>query len=514
MLYRYQIYALSITCLAVTLLLEYVMPIGTFISAGYIFAVIIAIYSPNKVDAVVVSVLSCILILFSVLFLHGKSGYISAAVNHTFSLLGVVASMFFVLYIKTLQKNAERDNKQVESLFSNATEGIILTNKKGEIELINPFAERMFGYAKDELIGKKIEVLIPRELHNRHEKHRERFHEDPVNRPMGAGRDLYALKKDGQIFPVEISLSHYKIGRESYATAFIIDITVRKKQYEELQLANQEIGSLNVALEQKVKDRTIALHETLSQLEQSKEDLSKALEKEKEVSDLKSRFVSTVSHEFRTPLSTILTSASLIRSYKANEEKQERHINRIEESVGHMNAMLEDLLSLGKLEEGLIEVKPEQFNLHAAITDISTEMMETNRRRNPIVYLNNGNGYVYTDKRLLKNILINLISNAIKFSSENAEIIVSSETSVKIFNISVKDLGIGISDEDQKHLFERFFRAQNAVNIKGTGLGLHIVTKYLELLQGNIAVESKLGEGTKFTITIPNTSHYEENTGN
>lgn len=496
------------------MLLEYFMPAGTYISAGYIFAVIITIYSPNKIDAVIASVTSSIAILFAVFFLHVESNYVATAINHTFSLIGVIASMFFVLYVKTLQKLAERDNKQVESLFTNATEGIILTNQKGEIELINPFAERMFGYGKDELIGKKIEVLIPRNLHKKHERHREGFHGHPVNRPMGEGRDLYALRKDGEVFPVEISLSHYKLGRESYATAFIIDITVRKRQYDDLQIANQEISTLNIALEQKVKDRTIALHETLSQLEKSKEELSRALEKEKEVSDLKSRFVSTVSHEFRTPLSTILTSASLIRSYKVDEEKRERHINRIEESVTNMNAMLEDLLSLGKLEEGLIEVRPDGFNLQTAIADLTAEMMETSRKRNPIVYKHEEGSYIYTDKRLVKNILINLISNAIKFSPEGADILVLSEVINGVAKISVQDTGIGISDEDQKHLFERFFRAQNAINIKGTGLGLHIVTKYLELLQGSIAIESKLEQGTTFTITIPNTSNHEEDTGN
>lgn len=514
MLQKYRIQTFSIICLAVTLLLEYFMPAGTYISAGYIFAVIVTVYSPNKTDAVIASVISSIAILIAVFFLHNQGDFATSAINHTFSILGVVTSMFFVLYVKTLQKNAERDNIQVESLFTNATEGIVLANQKGEIELINPFAERMFGYNKDELIGQKIEVLIPRDLHKKHERHREGFHENPINRPMGAGRDLYALKKDGCVFPVEISLSHYKIGRESFATAFIIDITVRKKHFEELQLANQEISSLNVALEQKVKDRTVALHETLSQLEQSKEELSRALEKEKEVSDLKSRFVSTVSHEFRTPLSTILTSASLIRSYKADEEKRERHINRIEESVTHMNAMLEDLLSLGKLEEGLIEVKPDFFSLPTAIADLSGEMMETSRKRNPILYSPDSGDLVYTDKRLIKNILINLISNAIKFSPVDSDIVIKSMVDDNNIIISVADSGIGIAEEDQKHLFERFFRAQNAINIKGTGLGLHIVVKYLELLRGSISIESKLEEGTTFTIKIPNTSKHEEDTGN
>ncbi len=501
---NYKITYLSIALTLFALFLEYIMPSGTYISAGYILGVIVTIYAKDKAEVVFSAVVASIAIFGAVFLLHPNQEYYTSAINHSFTLMGVVAAMFFVLYVKQIQLKAERDTLQLESLFSNATEGIILSNKAGEIELINPFAEKMFGYDEGELIGKKIEVLIPRTIHARHEKYREGFHDNPVNRPMGAGRDLYALKKSGDVFPVEISLSHYKVGRESYVTAFIIDITVRKRQYEEIERVSREVRELNIALEQKVKDRTVVLHETLSQLEVSKDELAKALEKEKEVSDLKSRFVSTVSHEFRTPLSTILTSASLIKSYVNDEMKRQRHVHRIEESVTHMNAMLEDLLSLGKLEEGLIEVRRDIFDIAEFLGNLTQEMAETTKRKNPILYSFEGIKDVNTDKRLVKNILINLISNAVKFSEAGKPVSVVAKANQELITISVTDAGIGISEEDQKHLFTRFFRGQNAANIKGTGLGLHIVTKYLELLDGSISLSSKLDEGTTFTITIQN----------
>ena len=307
------------------------------------------------------------------------------------------------------------------------------------------------------------------------------------------------------------NFSNYGLQYGSALEVILLSVAIidRFKQFREQSI--KRLNELNVfrkkvneELEQKVKDRTIVLHETLSQLEVSKDELAKALEKEKEVSDLKSRFVSTVSHEFRTPLSTILTSASLIKSYVNDALKRERHVHRIEESVTHMNAMLEDLLSLGKLEEGLIEVRRDIFDINEFLGNLTQEMAETTKRKNPILYSFEGIKDVNTDKRLVKNILINLISNAVKFSEAGKPVSVVAKANQELITISVTDAGIGISEEDQKHLFTRFFRGQNAANIKGTGLGLHIVTKYLELLDGSISLSSKLDEGTTFTITIQN----------
>jgi len=399
------------------------------------------------------------------------------------------------------------------SLFANATEGIVLANRAGEIVLVNPCAEKMFGFTKEEMIGQKIEILLPDAVRMKHVEHRESFHKNPVNRSMGAGRDLFAKRKDGSVFPVEISLSHYNLEGQVYVIAFVIDITIRKHnediqrmQREELQRVSNEIKKLNAELEQKVQDRTMMLRETLAQLETSKEELEQALEREKELSDLKSRFVSTVSHEFRTPLAAVLSSASLIGKYVKEEEqeKREKHIGRIKESIKHLNDMLEDLLSLGKLEEGLVEAKLQSFNCIEFMGDFIAEMKAIAKSGQQITFVHSGGNDVVSDRRLLRNILLNLVSNAIKFSPENSLIEISCVNKNEELAVSVKDSGIGISEEDKQHLFERFFRARNAQNIQGTGLGLHIVSKYLELLNGKINLQSEVDKGTTFTITIPN----------
>ncbi|MFN8310999.1 MAG: PAS domain-containing sensor histidine kinase [Chitinophagales bacterium] len=410
-----------------------------------------------------------------------------------------------------MERNLHSD-VMMASLFANATEGIILANRAGEMVLINPCAERLFGYSKEELLKQRIEMLLPDSVREKHVHYRESFHAHPVNRSMGSGRDLFAKRKDGTVFPVEVSLSHFNLDGETYIIAFLIDITVRKeheeiqnKQRLELQRITNEIKKLNADLEQKVLDRTMMLRETLAQLEQSKEELETALEKEKELSDLKSRFVSTVSHEFRTPLATVLSSASLIAKYtnSTDQEKREKHVGRIKEGVKHLNAMLEDLLSLGRLEEGLVEPKREELNAPEFIGSFISEIKDILKTGQQIAYEHQGDAHIVMDRFLLKNILMNLISNASKFSPEDAVIDLKTKNCNENLILSVADKGIGISEEDQQHLFERFFRARNAQNIQGTGLGLHIVSKYLQLLNGKIELKSEENKGSCFTITIP-----------
>lgn len=415
-------------------------------------------------------------------------------------------------------KQQLNNSQLITSLFTYATEGIILANRQGEIVLINPYGEKMFGYTREELTGQRIEVLIPASLRHKHEAHRDYFHKHPVNRSMGTGRDLYAQRKDGSTFPVEVSLSHYESNGETFVIAFVIDITVRKhneeilrNQKEELERVSQEIKKLNSELEQKVEDRTMMLSETLIQLEKSKNELEASLEKEKELSDLKTRFVSTVSHEFRTPLSTVLSSANLIDKYETTgeQDKRARHVQRIKESVKHLSDMLEDLLSLGKLEEGLIVPKVEMFDSKSFMSDFIAEMNELAKPTQYLNFTQKGTVQICTDKRLLKTVLLNLLSNALKFSSEGGHIDIKLESDDDKIVLSVKDDGIGISVEDQEHLFERFFRARNAANIQGTGLGLHIVSKYVELLAGKVSLKSALGSGTTFIVTIPNHAYHE-----
>lgn len=403
------------------------------------------------------------------------------------------------------------DISHLHSLFENATEGIILTDSQGIIILVNPAASRMFDYRSDEITGQPIEILIPDQLKKHHSKLRDGFYHKPSNRVMGRGRDLYGRKKDGSGLPVEVSLSYYHKQDKLFVIAFIVDITRRKEieqnvldQQKELERVTREIRTLNAELEIKVEERTLILKEALQRLEQSQEELNEALGKERQLNEIKSRFVSMASHEFRTPLSTVLSSASLLAKYTEADEqdKRNRHIDRIKNSVKDLNDILEDFLALGKLDEGRVECRNDRFNLQGFINDLADEFKPHLKINQQLIIQYNGLADFSSDKKLLKNIVINLISNAIKFSGEGTAISMHVTTSPEKAIISIQDRGIGIPKEDLAHLFTSFFRGANVTNIQGTGLGLHIVKRYLDLLGGEIEITSCLGEGTVATITL------------
>jgi PAS domain S-box-containing protein len=391
------------------------------------------------------------------------------------------------------------DTKEgIDALFLYATEGILITNERGEIIKINPSAERLFKYEPGELLGKKIEVLIPPRF-SKHQKYREDYNEHPHARSMGVGIDLYGLKKDGTEVSVEISLSPYTTGEGKFVVAFIVDTTMRKQ-------AEERMKNYSAELEKQVKNRTMILEEAIHELEKTKKDLHNALQKERELNELKTRFVSMASHEFRTPLTTMMSSLSLVTKYgeQNDKENQSKHVTKIKTSINNLTDILNDFLSVSKLEEGKLENMPEEIQVKSFVAEVISEMKSMATQGQVLSHSHTGNEIACIDKKFLKNVLFNLISNAIKFSPVDGVVDVACHVSNSFIKIIVKDNGIGISEADQKHLFERFFRGNNATHIQGTGLGLNIVAKYAELMNGTIDVESKENDGTTFTLIVPN----------
>lgn len=409
-----------------------------------------------------------------------------------------------------MDKQLRREQEKFKAIFQNASLGILVINQTGDITLANDFLLRQFGYPNaEELVGKKVEILIPKRYHHEHVADRDNYMEHPQTRPMGMGRDLFGIKKDGTEIPLEISLSSYSSDEEIFSIAFISDISARievqnKLLEQRLALAavNKKMEALNEELEKKVAARTSKLQETMEKLEASKDELSKALSKEKDLGDLKSAFVSMASHEFKTPLSTILSSASLLAKYKMTEEQQKRdkHVQRIKSSVINLNNILNEFLSLGKIEDGKLTVHETVFNIKELITQQLNEMAEILKPGQHVNYQHSGITNATLDEGLFKNILINLLSNAVKFSAENKPVFIYTSVENKHLKFSIRDEGIGISKKDQEHLFEIFYRATNAVNIAGTGLGLHIVAKYVEIMHGKIDIKSEMDKGTVISL--------------
>lgn len=396
-----------------------------------------------------------------------------------------------------------------EAVFTHATIGIIVSDEQGRIVSANRYARTLFGYNEDEMNNLVIEALVPDSVAPRHEQLRASFNVNPQVRAMGHGRDLYAKRKDGSVFPAEISLSYFYREKAILVVGYIIDSTAKKEAEQTLLEQKRRIEHLNADLEQKVADRTHALVATLRQLEESKDELAKALAAERELGELKSRFVSLASHEFRTPLTAVLNAATLIEKYPNGDQqdKRQKHINRIRASVKHLNDILEEFLSVGKLEEGKVEAHATQVDIAQLLNETVADMQGILKPGQTVQIQLGCLAPVWLDPSLLRKILVNLLSNGVKYSGPGSVVTVQATCADSQLTLTIQDQGVGISKEDQEHLFERFFRAKNVTNIAGTGLGLHIVSRYMELMGGQINLTSALNQGTTVILTIPYENH-------
>jgi PAS domain S-box-containing protein len=360
---------------------------------------------------------------------------------------------------------------------------VAITNQKGIIKYVNSNFCKISKYTAEELLGQDHRLI------------NSGYHPKEFIRNLwvtiASGKiwrgELKNRAKDGSFYWVDTTIVPFlnENGKPYQYLAIRADITQRKLAEEQV-LRNKE------ELEKKIKERTL--------------ELTAALEREKQLNEMKSRFVSIASHEFRTPLSAILSSTSLVEHYLAPEdaEKRYKHIERIKSSVRNLTDILNDFLSLEKLEQGKVEVKNEDFDVQELIKDVLDEMDGLFRKKyHNVNFVFTGSSCVCQDRKVLRNVLLNLLSNAVKYSPPEKEIAIVAEVKKGTVCVSVKDQGIGIPPEAQKDLFTTFFRASNAATIQGTGLGLNIVKRYIELLGGAIHFVSKLNEGSTFTIEFP-----------
>jgi len=387
----------------------------------------------------------------------------------------------------------------LKAIIDNAIDGIITIDERGNIESINPAACKLFEYTPEEAIGKNVSFLMPPPDKQQHDEYLDRYQRTGHAHIIGIGRDVVGLRKNGTQFPFRLGVSEVQfLGRKIYA-GFIHDISHQRQ-------AEERLKEYAVHLEDLVAERTSSLKATVEELQTAKEDLSLSLDKEKELGLLKSRFVSIASHEFRTPLTSVQLSVSLIEKYAEpfNNPNIIKHVGKIKSAVGNLTSILNDFLSLEKLESGKQEPTFHDFDLVKFAETITEEMQVLAKQNQNIIYQHTGTkSIIRLDQNLLKNCIVNLINNAIKYSGENTFIGFTSELNERECIITVSDNGIGIPEADQKHLFEAFFRAHNTGTIPGTGLGLNIVARYTNLMNGKIEFKSEVNQGTLFTITFP-----------
>lgn len=355
--------------------------------------------------------------------------------------------------------------KEYTQLFEYAPAGYFILDEKGVIEKVNHRGSEQIGLAKNLLVGKSFSVFLNGEFHqNNFYKHRNIvFETDQLHRI-----ECEIKKINGTVFPALIKSRKVRDEKNNF------------KHF-------------------------LTMLSDISDFKEHEKKMEQALEKEKELNELKSRFISIASHEFRTPLSSILSSLSLLEQYMepVPADKKQKHIERIKTSIWDLTVILDDFLSLERLETGKISIEQTKFNLQEFINKFIEDTNNILKKNQIIQYAHSGKKEIVSDQKILKHILLNLVSNASKYSDEKSKIKISTEIFSDHVLIKISDHGIGIPIEDQPFLFKRFYRAHNATNIQGTGLGLNIVKRYVELLNGNINFKSTFNKGTTFYLNFP-----------
>lgn len=386
----------------------------------------------------------------------GSSYWASSALT---ALVNENGDLFGFLEITRDETKVKRAEERFRLVVESSPSAIILADTRGGITLVNSQAEKLFGYERSELIGSDIELLIPMRYRGVHAGLRNAFFKNPQARPMGAGRDLYALRKDGSEFPVEIGLNPLETADGTVILASIIDITERK-----LLEANR----------------------------------------------MKSEFLANMSHELRTPMNAILGFSEMLIDQKAGPlfGKQLEYLKDIHASGAHLLQLINNVLDIAKIESGRMELTPEPFSLRDLLDEVISVLKPMAEKKNIQITeaVSDAVGEVTLDKSKFRQILYNLLSNAIKFNREGGLITVQTAAAGSgHFLMKVTDTGIGIGRDDIKRLFMPFVQLDNTIARKheGSGLGLALTRSIVELHGGQISVSSVPGQETTFAITLP-----------
>ncbi|HLY92962.1 MAG TPA: PAS domain-containing sensor histidine kinase [Candidatus Angelobacter sp.] len=377
--------------------------------------------------------------------------------------------------------------KRFRRLLDAAPDAILEVDGQGRIVLINQTAEKMFGYTHEELMGLNVETLVPASMRSGHVRHRTSYTAHPQMRPMGTGLELHAQRKDGSLFPVEISLSPNPGEEGGRVIALVRDITARKQVEDRLKAIQEQYTAELAAKNQQLEARNL--------------DVERA-------NRLKSEFLASMSHELRTPLHTIIGFSELLTEELEGplNDKQKRFIGHILQDSRHLLELINEILDLSKIEAGRLELQKEEMDFAGCLREVVAGIQQQSAAKNIRVDVRNRfNGTLYADRMRVKEILYNLLSNALKFTPEGGEVWVEATVQAYELQVVVGDTGIGVHPQEHDTIFDKFYQVGSTTEgtREGTGLGLPITRKLVELHGGNIWLESSPGKGSRFSFTLP-----------
>lgn len=365
--------------------------------------------------------------------------------------------------------------RRFRKLIENAPDGILQVDSEGNIVIANRTAEKLLGYTREELMGLSVDRLVPVVHRIGHARSRQFFAAAGVSRPMGQGLDLYARRKDGTEFPVEISLSPLRTAQEVHVIAIIRDVSERKRNEEQVRTLQESY---------------------MAELE--------ARQKEAEhLNQIKSEFIAGISHELRTPLHTIIGFAELLKEELEGSlnEKQMKFVDHIRKDSDHLLSLINDVLDLSRIEAGGLQIHAEPLVLRDVIGDAVNSIRPHAEAKSLMVRDSDPDDcLVMADPTRLRQILYNLLSNAVKYTPPGGEISVTAMPHGSSVRVIVADTGIGIAPDEQLKIFDKFY--QVGYTNAGSGLGLAICKRLVEIQGGSISVESEPGRGSRFQFTL------------
>ncbi len=387
---------------------------------------------------------------------------------------------------RQVPKRREHEDR-FRRLLEGVPDAILEVDPQGRIVLINQVAETMFGYGREELLGMNVESLVPAAMRANHHRHRASYTAAPQTRPMGTGLELKAQRKDGSLFPVEIMLSPNWSDGALHVIALVHDTSERKESQDRLRAIQERYAAQLFAANQ--------------QLEARNEEAEKA-------NRLKSEFLASMSHELRTPLHTIIGFSELLTEELEGplNSKQKRFLGHILQDARHLLQLINEVLDISKIEAGKLELQREAFDFSTCLNEVLAGIQSQAAAKS--IRVENRNTFadlLYADRVRMKEVLYNLLSNAIKFTPNNGLVWVESTADESFLRVAVVDTGIGIPPEEQTSIFEKFYQVGNTTSgiREGTGLGLPITKNLVELHGGRIWVESRPGQGSRFTLVLP-----------